>query len=146
MMCLILFFLSEISNTTEENSQDLPFKHHLQQLSNITNHQCPPWSYFNASEQLCDHDVYYAIDYFEDSTYLRVGYCVTYDEDAGVISFAPCPYFQSGDDVVLAAKNNIWYIKLPNNISAVKVFCCSILCLEANDVCSRLYSKSSECL
>ena len=127
VMWLICFLLSEISNIAEGSSHDIPFKHHIRQLSNTTNLQCPPWSYFNASEQICDHDVYYAIDYFEEFTYLRVGYCVTYDENIGVVSFAPCPYFHSGDDVILAAKNNIWYIKLPNNISALNEYMCGPL-------------------
>lgn len=123
-VCLIGFFLSGIGDNGGESSQDLPIKHHLEELSD---HQCPPWSYFNTSKQICDHDIYYAVDFFEDFTYLRVGYCVTYDEDDGVVSFSPCPYFQSGDDVVLAAKNNIWYIKLPNNISAINEYICGPL-------------------
>ena len=61
---------------------------------------------------------------------LRLGYCSTYDKDTGISSFAACPYFQTDvfDNIVTkGAHKNIWYIELPQNISALNGFMCGPL-------------------
>ena len=86
--------------------------------------QCPPWSYYDTEEQRCNRDFYYAVDYFEGHTYLRSGYCATYDNDTELVSLSPCPYFKPDVFDMIETKKNIWYIKLPDNISELNDFMC----------------------
>lgn len=124
-ICLISLLFAEFSDGAGDNSQEnLPFERHHLEVSNSSYHHCLPWSYFDSAKQMCSHDIYYATDFFDNSTFLRVGYCTTYDEASGIVSFSPCPYFQPTGYVVHGTKKSIWYIKLPNNISVLNNYMC----------------------
>ena len=99
----------------------------LQLESNFSQHHCPLWSYYDPVRGECNHTIYYAVSYLDNRTLLRIGYCSTYDEEAGTVSFSPCPYFQSDDFVVRVSKYNIWYIDLPRNISTLNDYMCGPL-------------------
>ena len=123
MFCSCLIFLLQIHFCAGENAK-----------TEVSNNLCPPWSYFDSAKQECNHTIYYAVSFLNNRTLLRVGYCSTYDEDTGIVSFAPCPYFQTDNFIVHGSKFNIWYIQLPNNIS------------ELNDyMCGRMKRKGKVC-
>ena len=59
--------------------------------------------------------------------HLRLGYCSTYDKDTRTRLIAGCSYFQTDvfDSVIKeGAHENMWYIKLPHNMSALNDFMC----------------------
>ena len=129
---LLLFLLTTLSNGTSGpisvyHHPDGQFINSEQQLTSPSNHRCPPWSYFDSEKQMCNHDIYYAVQFFDNRTHLRVGYCATYDEALELISLSPCPYFQSDGFTVQKTRNNIWYIELPDNVSKLNDYMCGPL-------------------
>ena len=126
---LLMLSLTVLSNGA------IPVHHHTDgrfvntkwHLISLSNHQCPPWSYFDSEKRMCNHDIYYAVQFFDNRTHLRVGYCATYDEALELVSFSPCPYFQPDGFTVQKTKNNIWYIELPNNVSKLNDYMCGPL-------------------
>ena len=104
-------------------------KHQPELCGNITDNSsqnCPPWSYFDDVKQTCNHDIYSAMSIFDGDTYIRTGYCVTYNNGSGIVSFTPCPYFLS-DRFRGIEKYHVWYIQLPDNISMLNDFMCGPL-------------------
>ena len=97
----------------------------------VRNDQCPGWSPFDPAKQdYIDAVHFYATNHFfyKHGYYvrcLRVGYCLTVDEDTGLVSFAPCPYFQQNrfNDLVFE-KFNVWYIPIPDNFSELNDYLC----------------------
>ena len=118
-----------VTNVTANLQSSSTNPHHQIQcakdISNTTPGHCPAWSYFNSAKQKCNHTlVFYTTEFFDNSTHLRVGYCLTYKEDTGIVSFASCPYFQPNRFNVRKNKLNIWYIHLPDNISKLNGYMC----------------------
>ena len=103
--------------------------------------ECPLWSYYDAEKQICNHDIYYAVKFKYGRTYLRVGYCMTYDNNTGIVAFSPCPYSQTN---ALSSRwerflDNVWYIQIPDNVSELNNYMCGPLnrkgrvCSECDD-------------
>lgn len=125
---LIMLSLTVLSNNAiPVHHTGHRFVNSKQHLTSLSSHQCPPWSYFDPDKQMCSHDIYYAVQFFDNQTHLRVGYCATYDEALELVSLSPCPYFQSDGFTVQKTKSNIWYIELPNNISKLNDYMCEPL-------------------
>ena len=84
---------------------------HDRQMDYSSTPQCPPWSYYDTDKKMCNHDIYYAIHFKDGHTYLRVGYCMTYENDTGIVAFSPCPYSQSN---ALSSRweyiGDVWYM------------------------------------
>ena len=139
----IPIFLISLSHVLRDSGA-APLYHHSdhqfndskQLLTSSSHHQYPQWSYFDSEKQMCNHEIYYAVQFFENRTHLRVGYCATYDEALEIVSFSPCPYFQSKGFVVRETKSNIWYIQLPDNISELNDYMCGPL-NRKGEVCSE---------
>ena len=129
-VCIVLVMLSltVLSNnaTSVHHHTGHQFVNSKRHLTSQSSH-CPPWSYFDVEKQMCSHDIYYAVQFFDGRTHLRVGYCATYDEALELVSFSPCPYFQSDGFTVQKTRNNIWYIELPDNISKLNDYMCGPL-------------------
>ena len=112
--------------------------HHLAEVGNISQLRCPPWSYFDFANKMCKHDIYFAALFYNNHTHLRVGYCSTYNEKTGIVSFSSCPYFQSdGFNVSVIRESNFWSIQLPENISTLNEYMCGSL--------NRIGNVCSEC-
>ena len=60
---------------------------------------------------------------FDNHTYLYEGFCASHDNTTGLISFSPCPYFQS-DSLDELERDSVWYTKLPTNISTLNAYIC----------------------
>ena len=104
---------------------------------NSSEYHCPPWSHFDVRKKICRHNIYYAALFYNNHTYLTEGYCSTYNESTQIVSFAPCPYFQSDDfDVQFKLTGRAWYIKLPVNVSILNNYMCGPLNRQGR-VCSE---------
>ena len=86
------------------------------QSSLIIGDQCPLWHFFNATTNLCECNISSSISDIvkctEGGVNLRVGYCMTYQEEEEVIYLAYCNYFHgnysksdNGRYVQLSVKN-----------------------------------------
>ena len=97
-----------------------------QLMTNNSDYHCQPLS---SGIQKCN---YYSGDYthtfiHDNRTYLRVGYCVTYDEETKISSHSPCSYFQPNGFTVYKEESNSWYIQIPDNISEINDYMCGPL-------------------
>lgn len=93
--------------------------------TNINNDRCPLWFFFNATTNHCecftDPSVTDIVKCGKQEAWLRIGYCMTYEEEKEIF-IAPCFYFQGNTDSydITADKN---YIRLPN-ISQLNDYLC----------------------
>ena len=125
---LITPFSDSVSAQINLQSNSLFENPHLTDVGNSSHLRCPPWSYFDLAKKICNHDIYFAAIFYDNQTHLRVGYCSTYNEKTGIVSFSSCPYFQSDHfHVYVIRESNIWTIQLPENISTLNQYMCGPL-------------------
>ena len=96
---------------------------HLSQFDQTNVSECPLWYTFNTTSHKCQHFFYYGAKFFDNHTYLYEGFCASHDNTTGLISFSPCPYFQS-DSLDELERDSVWYTKLPTNISTLNAYIC----------------------
>ena len=88
--------------------------------------QCPLWRFFNATTQQCEcytspstSDI---VECTEQGIKLRVGYCMTYEEEEEMIYIVRCSYFDGNH---FTTKDNGRYVELPiKNISELNSSMC----------------------
>ena len=95
-----------------------------QLVTNFSNnyHQCQP------QPLMCNYFNYYGAKVINNHTFLRAGFCATYDEHTKLTSLSACPFFQpNGNYSTYKEECNIWYIQLPDNATKLNDFMCEPL-------------------
>ena len=129
-----------IINYSESESTSAQVKHNFEtQMSksiwkppkfngNSSKRHCPPWSHFDAENKVCKDKLYFAALFYDNLTYLRDGYCSTYNESTRIVSFTLCPYFQSKSFRMYWVKEvSAWFVQLPVNVSILNNYMCEPL-------------------
>lgn len=107
--------------TSDHNRQYGSIREALE--TNFSKYQCQP------QPSTCNYFNYYGAKAFNNHTFLRMGFCATYNEHTKLVSFSSCPYFQpDGFSTHMYMDGcNTWYIQLPNNISKLNDYMCGPL-------------------
>ena len=123
MMCAAIGISSCTLQLLKVNDSD-------EELSASSHDQCPPWSYYNSDYQQCEcYDnvvenraagLLYIVRCAKGKTSLGYNYCMTYNEESGILSAGYCPYF-----ILRGYKvSEPGLIDLPTNISELNEYMC----------------------
>ena len=88
--------------------------------------QCPPWSYYDVLSERCTcYDGQLAntdaIECTDKGTLLANNFCMSYDEESGILSASYCSYFQIEGHIVPKPGR----ISLPDNLSELNEYMCA---------------------
>ena len=120
-------------------------------LAKANQGDCPPWFILdadNGAECVCNVGTDKAVKCNKDTAMLRIGYCMTYNNETKDTEIGPCPYiFQRSN-----FSSDNFYFRLPNNTSKLTRFMCEslhrtgLLCGECEDGFGpAIYSYTLEC-
>ena len=73
---------------------------------------------------------------FMNETYLKAGFCATFDEKRRTISVVVCPYFELKANFTVRKHQFYWYVPLPENVLELNYFMCEPLNRKSK-VCSE---------
>ncbi len=122
-MIVLVINLVSIRNSCSAQALELPNDHgvvQMQQKSQLHHHDCLLWFYFNSETAVCQCFSYYGVSCFGQNATLQLGFCATYDAEAGLVALSHCPYFQSHHYKLFQSQ----YILLPQNISLLNDHMC----------------------
>ena len=112
---------------------------------------CPTWFLpDNTSSTKCScHGSHLEVRCGSDFPLLHFGFCMTYNSTSETTGYGPCPYIAHYNTALVG---NVFYIKLPSNVSLLNEFMCGPLNREG-ELCGRckdgygiaLYSYNLEC-
>ena len=87
---------------------------------------CPTWFLpDNTSSTGCScHGSHLEVKCGSDFPLLHFGFCMTYNGTTETTGFGPCPYVAHYNTALV---DNVFYIKLPNNVSLLNEFMCGPL-------------------
>ena len=124
----------------------------LLRLATANQVDCPPWFFLDADNGTgcsCSRvKTDEAVKCEKDIALLRIGYCMTYNNETKDTEIGPCPYISQRSNF---SSNNL-YFRLPDNTSKLNSFMCGplhrkgLLCGECEDGFGpALYSYTLEC-
>ena len=117
------------------SSQIRHLDHHIKGSLTVTVQQCPTWSFHSEKSKKCEC-FSSKVKCSDNGSYFKVGYCASYDNDTGIVSYAPCPYFQSNGFNINKFDDGFWYIPLPENVSELNNYMCGTMS-RSGRVCSK---------
>ena len=97
------------------------------ELSPIEDEQCPPWSYYDVTSEHCkcyesrtSPREERVVECTDRGVLLAYTYCMTYNNESGIVSTSYCPYF----DIQSYSVFKPGRIRLPDNISELNHYMC----------------------